>query len=128
MFLLVLFTHLASQTSANVLKVMMRRLRPEVLFEKGAIGVGFWQSGPHNDSFPSAHAAVFLGLFWPFTTVFPRYRLPLVILPGLICIGRLILGQHYVSDVWFAVWLVVASTELFGWLAIAGKELKNRIL
>jgi membrane-associated phospholipid phosphatase len=124
-FLLVLFTHLASQASANVLKGVVHRLRPEVLFEKGSIGVGLWQSGPNNDSFPSGHVAVFFSLFWPFAVVFPRYRLPLVALPGLICIGRLILGQHYVSDVWFAVWMVVAFTELFRWLTLAVKALKN---
>lgn len=127
-FLLVLFTHIASQVSANVLKGVVHRLRPEVLFEKGAIGVGLWQSGPHNDSFPSAHAAAFFSLFWPFAVVFPRYSLLVVLLPGLICIGRLILGEHYVSDVWFAMWLVIAFTELFRWLSLASKALKNKAL
>ena len=127
-FLLVLFTHVASQVSANVLKGVVHRLRPEVLFEKGSIGMGLWQSGPHNDSFPSAHAAGFFSLFWPFAVVFPRYRLPLVLLPGLICIGRLILDEHYVSDVWFAMLLVVAFTELFRWLTLASKALKNKFL
>lgn len=127
-FLLVLFTHVASQVSANVLKGVVHRLRPEVLFEKGSIGMGLWQSGPHNDSFPSAHAAGFFSLFWPFAVVFPRYRLPLVLLPGLICIGRLILDEHYVSDVWFAMWLVVAFTKLFRWLTLASKALKNKVL
>ena len=127
-FLLVFFAHIASQVSANVLKGVVHRLRPEVLFEKGSIGVGLWQSGPNNDSFPSAHAAVFFSLCWPFAVVFPRYRLPLVVLPGLVCIGRLVLDQHYVSDVWFAVWLVVAFTELFRWLAFALQGLKTIVL
>lgn len=127
-FLLVLFVHIASQIGANVLKGIVHRLRPEVLFEKGFVGVGLWQAGPHNDSFPSGHAVGFFSLFWPFAVVFPRYRLPLSILPGLICIGRLVLDQHYVSDVWFSVWLVVAFTVLFHGLAFTLRGMKTVVL
>jgi membrane-associated phospholipid phosphatase len=112
-FLLLLLTHLASQISANLLKVATHRLRPEVLFEKGYTGLGFWQAGPNNDSFPSAHVAVIFSLFWPFAVVFPRYRIWLLVIPGLIGIGRLVLDQHYVSDVWFSGWLVIAWAEFF---------------
>ena len=45
---------------------------------------------------------------------FPKVRGPLLVLPGLIALGRLVLGAHYLSDVWFSVWLVVALTFLFG--------------
>jgi len=116
LFLVVLLVHIASQVSSNVLKGVVHRLRPEVLFGAGYEGLGLWASGPHNDSFPSSHTAGYLSLFWPLAVAWPRYRLPLLVLPGLIMLGRPILGAHYMSDVWFSVWLVVAWTTVFGGL------------
>ncbi|WP_345235530.1 phosphatase PAP2 family protein [Hymenobacter saemangeumensis] len=123
-FLMVLLVHLSSQIGANILKVTVHRLRPEVLFEQGYSGWGFWQAGPNNDSFPSGHVAGFFSLFWPFVVAFPRYRFPLVALPILIGIGRLIPGYHYVSDVWFSAWMVIAFTELFYGLGLILKKRK----
>jgi membrane-associated phospholipid phosphatase len=127
-FLLLLLTHIASQVSANLLKVAVHRLRPEVLFSTGYAGLGFWQSGPANDSFPSAHVAVFFSLFWPFVVAFPRCRIPLLLVPGVVGIGRLVLGQHYVSDVWFSGWLVIAWAEFFSGLGLVSKLLYTRFV
>ena len=115
-FLVLLLTHEFSMVLANVLKGSVHRLRPEVQFGAGYVGSGLWATGPHNDSFPSTHTAVYFSLFWPLAVAFPRFRVPLLVLPGLIGIGRLVLGAHYVSDVWFSIWLVVALTFLFGQL------------
>ena len=116
LFLILLLTHEFSMVLANVLKGTVHRLRPEVLFGAGYEGTGLWATGPHNDSFPSTHTATYLSLFWPLAVAFPKYRGPLLVLPGLIALGRLVLGAHYLSDVWFSVWLVVALTFLFGLL------------
>ena len=114
LFLVLLLTHEFSMVLANVLKGAVHRLRPEVQFGAGYTGSGLWAEGPHNDSFPSYHTAVYFSLFWPVAVAFPKYRGPLLVLPGLIGLGRLVLGAHYLSDVWFSVWLVVALTFLFG--------------
>ena len=114
LFLILLLTHEFSMVLANVLKGAVHRLRPEVQFGAGYAGSGLWAEGPHNDSFPSYHTAVYFSLFWPLAVAFPRYRGPLLVLPGLIALGRLVLGAHYLSDVWFSLWLVVALTFLFG--------------
>ena len=113
LFLILLLTHEFSMVLANVLKGAVHRLRPEVQFGAGYAGSGLWAEGPHNDSFPSYHIAVYFSLFWPLAVAFPRYRGPLLVLPGLIALGRLVLGAHYLSDVWFSLWLVVALTFLF---------------
>lgn len=115
-FLILLLTHEFSMVLANVLKGAVHRLRPEAQFGAGYPGSGLWATGPHNDSFPSYHTAVYFSLFWPLALAFPRWRVPLLVLPGLIALGRLVLGAHYVSDVWFSLWLVVALTFLFGLL------------
>ncbi|GAC1368671.1 MAG: phosphatase PAP2 family protein [Hymenobacter sp.] len=116
LFLVLLLTHEFSMVLANVLKGTVHRLRPEVLFGAGYPGTGWWAHGPHNDSFPSTHTAIYFSLFWPLALAYPRWRGPLLVLPGLIALGRLVLGAHYLSDVWFSGWLVVALTFLFGQL------------
>ncbi|WP_201982042.1 phosphatase PAP2 family protein [Hymenobacter rubidus] len=116
LFLILLLTHEFSMVLANVLKGAVHRLRPEVQFGGGYVGSGLWAAGPHNDSFPSYHTAVYFSLFWPLALAFPRWRVPLLVLPGLVALGRLVLGAHYLSDVWFSLWLVVALTFLFGQL------------
>ncbi|ALW86581.1 hypothetical protein AUC43_16725 [Hymenobacter sedentarius] len=114
LFLILLLTHECSMVLANVLKGAVHRLRPEVQFAGGYPGTGLWAVGPHNDSFPSYHTAVYFSLFLPLAVAFPRWRVPLLVLPGLIGLGRLVLGAHYLSDVWASLWLVVALTFLFG--------------
>ncbi len=115
-FLILLLTHEFSMVLANVLKGSVHRLRPEVQFGGGYVGTGLWATGAHNDSFPSSHTAIYFSLFWPLALAFPRWRGPLLVLPGLIALGRLVLGMHYLSDVWCSLWLVVALTFLFGLL------------
>ena len=115
-FLILLLTHEFSMVLANVLKGSVHRLRPEVQFGTGYAGTGLWAVGAHNDSFPSSHTAIYFSLFFPLAVAFPRFRGPLLVLPGLIALGRLVLGMHYLSDVWFSLWLVVALTFLFGLL------------
>ena len=110
-FLLVLLTYLSSIVSASLLQVAVHRPRPEVLFTPG-VGVSF--------SFPSLHTATYWSLFWPLALAFPRWRGPLLLVPVLIALGRLVLGEHYPSDVWAAIWLVVAWAALWQWLLRLG--------
>ncbi|WP_375378222.1 phosphatase PAP2 family protein [Hymenobacter cellulosilyticus] len=72
---------------------------------------------PHTGSFPSTHTAVYWSLFLPLALAFPRHRLPLLVFPVLIGLGRLALDMHYLSDVLFSIWLVVLFTFLAGRLA-----------
>ena len=116
LFLILLLTHEFSMVLSNVLKGSVHRLRPEVQFGADYVGTGLWASGPHNDSFPSSHTATYFSLCWPLALAFPRWRVPLLVLPGLVALGRLVLGMHYLSDVWFSLWLVVALTFLFSQL------------
>ena len=82
----------------------------------GYAGTGLWATGPHNDSFPSTTPPSISACSGRWRWRFRSWRVPLLVLPGLIALGRLVLGAHYLCDVWFSVWLVVALTFLFGLL------------
>ncbi|RZK96495.1 MAG: phosphatase PAP2 family protein [Hymenobacter sp.] len=120
-FLIILLTHLASIVSANMLKIAVNRPRPGVLFTPGYT---------ESYSFPSSHTATYWSLFLPLAVAFPRWRWPLLAVPILIALGRLVLGVHYVSDVWAAIWLVAAWTTLFSllkrWDKPVGMPLANQ--
>ena len=106
-FLLVLLTHVCSAGSVGLLKMAINRPRP----------AGLWQAGAGESfSFPSAHTAIYWSLFWPLALAFPRWRGPLLAVPVFIALGRLVLGEHFLSDVWAAIWLVVAWEALWGWV------------
>jgi membrane-associated phospholipid phosphatase len=105
--LITLLTHVSSEISANLLKVAVHRPRPAALFEAGPV---------ESFSFPSSHTAIYWSLFLPLAVAFPRWRWPLLVIPSLVALGRLVLGLHYLSDVWAAMWLVAAWTMLFGLL------------
>ncbi|TGE16788.1 phosphatase PAP2 family protein [Hymenobacter elongatus] len=117
-FLVVVVAHLASVGTSNVLKGVVSRLRPEVLFSTGYPDWGFnYPHHAHAGSFPSTHTATFFSLFVPLALAFPRLSAPLLVVPVLIGVGRLVLEMHYLSDVLFSVWLVVLFTFLAGQLA-----------
>ncbi|RYY16163.1 MAG: phosphatase PAP2 family protein [Cytophagaceae bacterium] len=103
-FLLTLLTHGCSTVSASMLQVAVHRPRPDVLFTPGSTA---------SLSFPSSHTAIYWSLFWPLAGALPRWRAPLLVVPVLIALGRLVLGAHYLSDVWAAIWLVVAWAALW---------------
>ncbi|TGE29645.1 phosphatase PAP2 family protein [Hymenobacter metallicola] len=117
LYLVLLLTHEMSMVAARVLKGVLLRLRPAALFAGSYHDLGFGHPGPHTGSFPSTHTAVYCSLFVPLAVAFPRHRLPLLVFPLLIGIGRLVLDMHYLSDVLFSVWLVMLFTFLAGQLA-----------
>jgi membrane-associated phospholipid phosphatase len=101
------------------LKNVFQRLRP---YE--AIEAGDWDSkffGGHGSSFPSGHSAHFWGLFFPLLFLFPRYRLPLLIIPVFISIARIGVNDHWCSDVIASAALAALMTLLFVWLFRMGE-------
>lgn len=103
--------------AAEVLKLVVRRLRPNAALDEGLIGGWFafrpWWERPlsaENLGFASSHAAVAFGAAMALGLIWPRARwlvLALAIGTGL---SRMIAGAHFLSDVYAA--------GVLGWLAV----------
>ena len=129
-FLLVALVALNSEVAASLLKILCQRPRPDVFLAHGMAGAGFGQAPTRDFGFPSSHAAVYFGLFWPVAWQLPRYRWPLLVLPGLLAVGRLVLEEHFLGDVLASVVLVGGFTWLFSalpWITPRGPFRLRRV-
>ncbi len=108
---------------ASLIKGWMGRLRPNQLIQQGN-WEHLWFGG--GDSFPSGHNAFYWGLFLPLAYLFPKYRIPLLIIPLFMAFARIDEGYHFLSDVLGSIALAALVTllaaALFGhWVKPAGK-------
>lgn len=106
--------HIVTRLTAGTLKNVFYRLRPFEVIEAGNWDWNFF--GDRGSSFPSGHSAHFWGLFFPLAFLFPRYRIPLLILPIFISVARVGVNDHWCSDVIASAAIAAAITLLFIWL------------
>lgn len=97
-------TLISCSIATNLLKQTVKRQRPSVYLEMQR------NESPNESrdySFPSSHTALYMGFFFPFTYVFEKkYHFGILLFPSLIALGRIILNEHFVSDVLFSFLLV----------------------
>jgi len=85
-----------------ILKILLGRARPQLLFSDGYYG--FYGLRLHDHAWhwwscPSGHTSVIMGVMFGLCVLFPRYMW-LFIGSGLcVAISRILLTDHYVSDV-----------------------------
>jgi len=103
-----------TRLTAGVLKNVFERLRPFQVIEAGNWDWKFFSG--HGNAFPSGHSAFFWGLFFPLAYLFPRYRLPLLIVPIFITVARPGVNDHWCSDVIASAGLAAFITLVFIWL------------
>jgi membrane-associated phospholipid phosphatase len=114
MLLFVACAHLVTRLTGGTLKNVFYRLRPFEVIQAGNWDWKFF--GGHGSSFPSGHGAHFWGLFFPLVFLFPRYRIPLLILPLFISVARVGVNDHWCSDVLASAALAALITLAFIWL------------
>jgi membrane-associated phospholipid phosphatase len=100
--------------ASDVIKVLVGRSRPWVLFSEG--GYDFWplQLNADYQSFPSGHAACAAAAALTFAVVAPRYRVQLLLAALLVALTRVVILAHYLSDVVAGAalaWFVVATVQ-----------------
>ena len=113
-----------ARLAAAGLKGVFGRLRPFEVIQAGNWDWEFFSG--HGNAFPSGHSAFFWGLFFPLAFVFPRYRLPLLIVPIFISIARIGVNDHWCSDVIASAGLAAFITLVFIWLFRMKPAMSNR--
>lgn len=103
-----------TRLTAGTLKNVFDRLRPFEVIQAGNWDWNFF--GGQGSSFPSGHAAHFWGLFFPLAFLFPRYRIPLIVIPLFISVARVGVNDHWCSDVLASAALAALITLAFIWL------------
>lgn len=104
-------SQLATRLIAGVLKNVFGRLRPFEALADGSWSDSFFADG---SAFPSGHAAHFWGFYFALAMLFPRYRWPLLVLPVLTSIARVVVNDHYLGDVLASAAIAAAVTWAFG--------------
>ena len=124
----VFFSVAAGGLIADLFKFGIGRARPEHFRELGALAFEPFRNASFA-SFPSGHATTVGGLFAAVALLFPRLRLPCLLLALWFGATRILVGSHYPSDVaaglaWGA-WFSYFSAMLFarhGVLFVCGAD------
>jgi lipid A 4'-phosphatase len=107
----------ASGLLADLLKLVVGRTRPKLLFTTGAYDFTWFGWHPDHWSFPSGHAATAAALMTVLWCLWPRPLWLYAAAAALVAISRVVTGQHYLSDVIAgAVIGVVVTRALALWL------------
>ncbi len=83
----------------DVIKVVAGRMRPELLFDAHQYGFSGFKFESSFYSFPSGHSATAFSFFIALALLNPKYKSLFVASALLIVISRIVLLQHYLSDV-----------------------------
>jgi len=106
---------IATIEAAWQIKDQFGRLRPHQLIERNDWS-HIWFAG--GNSFPSGHNAFFWGLFLPLAYLYPKYRIPFLIIPVFIAFARIDENYHFLSDVLggiaLAALITLIAATLFG--------------
>jgi len=93
---------LITSFTTSTLKVLIHRSRPWNKLPEAASWYDGFQQALHNNqfcSFPSGESACTFAIAAALCAFFPKLRLPLIILAVLISAARVLVGDHFPSDV-----------------------------
>lgn len=95
-----------------LLKSIFGRFRPILYFTEGLYGFNFFHPSEDMNAFPSGHAATALSLAVSLSRLFPKYRVPLLLLGLTVAASRTITTAHFLSDTLAGAWVGVVTVIL----------------
>ena len=109
-----LFASIAlSGLTVDLLKVIVGRPRPKLLFASGAYEFSWIELGADHWSFPSGHAATAAALATGLWCLWPQPLLLYAILAALVAASRVVMGAHYLSDVVMGGFIGIVVSRAF---------------
>jgi len=106
------FCVLTSGAVGLVLKMILGRARPELLFDQQLYGFYGWHTQKAFFSCPSGHATVLTSMMIGLTILFPKYCYAIVLTGLIVILTRVLLTYHYLSDILFSMYLVCLELGL----------------
>ena len=123
-FLAMLIALALAGVTTRAIKFATGRARPSVKTEVHWNGPRF---SSKNHAFPSGHTASSTAFFVALFLARKKIGAPLLLIPILIAISRMIVGAHYLSDVTFAAILgVICALLVAHWLSIRNPQSQIR--
>ena len=108
-----IFTCIAlSGIFSQLLKHLFGRARPKLFDMVGAFHFDAFSFSARLASFPSGHTVTAFALALSLSLFLPRWRWPLLVIAALVGLSRIVLGQHYPSDVLAGALLGLGSVLL----------------
>ena len=108
-FMLVFLAVALSGIITDIMKWIMGRYRPQKYFDDSLYGFDFFHFKAAYTSFPSGHTTTAFALAMMLSFLFPRFQWVWWFFAIVIGVSRIILSQHYVSDVIFGAYIGVLS-------------------
>jgi len=99
-----------------IVKAIVGRFRPTMLFEENLYGVEFFRIGHEYNSFPSGHAVTVFALAMALSFLFPKYRFLFFCYALIVSISRVIINAHYIGDILAGAYIGVMTVFLLSWL------------
>lgn len=100
-----------------LLKNLLGRARPQLLFDKNIFGFFGWNLDGAFHSFPSGHTTVVTSLLIGLTILFPRHFIYWLIFAILVMLTRILLTFHYLSDVLVTSYIIFLEMGLLVYIA-----------
>lgn len=104
---------LAANLVCFVLKVILGRARPDLLFTINEFGFYWFKFSKYYWSFPSGHTTTVVSLAIGVGVLFPRWFYVAIVVALLVAASRVLLYYHYLSDVLAAFYLTVFVVGFF---------------
>jgi lipid A 4'-phosphatase len=101
----------ASGVIVDILKVVLGRARPKLLFQSDIFG--FTYLGWHADhwSFPSGHSATIVALMTALWYLWPQHVLFYIVIAAIVAGSRVVVGAHYLGDALAGALIAVLTTR-----------------
>ena len=96
-----------SNLICGVLKVILGRARPDLWLQSHEFGFFWLKMDSLHMSFPSGHTTTIMSMAFGFSVLFPRFWYWFLSVGALVVLSRVLLLQHYLSDVLAAIYLTL---------------------
>ncbi|MBV8735677.1 MAG: phosphatase PAP2 family protein [Alphaproteobacteria bacterium] len=102
--------------ATDIIKIGFGRMRPKLLFGGNLYGFTGLAWRPDHWSFPSGHTATFVAMLSALWWLWPQHLLFYILAGAIVAASRVVVGDHYPSDVVAGAVVAVLATRGTLWL------------